>query len=72
MSALTYSLRYEHLDSQKNAITRAKASNPNQTFAASLQNRVQAFGGIERLNWIYGNDIGEVWKDYVENEKAAV
>jgi len=62
--------RYEHLDNQKNAVVQAKAANPNQNFAASLQARVQAFGGVEKLNWIYGNDVSKVWSDYLEKEKT--
>lgn len=54
----------------KNSVAQKKASNPDKSFAASLQGRVAAFGGVERLNWIYGNDIGEVWKAYVEKDKS--
>lgn len=58
--------RYQYLDQQKANIVNGKAANPNQSFEESLKARINAFGGEELLNWIYGNDIEEVWKLFVE------
>jgi hypothetical protein len=37
-----------------------------------LKARINAFGGEEQLNWIYGNDIEEVWREWVEKEKPVL
>jgi salicylate hydroxylase len=47
-----------------------KAANPSQSLHDSLKARVASFGGEGQLSWIYGNDIEEVWKTFLENEKA--
>lgn len=62
--------RYTHLDTQKNKIQDAKKAAPDQSFAASLQERINSFGGEDKLNWIYGNDIEEVWREFVDNQEA--
>lgn len=53
---------YRHLDEMKARGVASKEANPKQTFEESLQTRVGAFGGEERLKWIYGNDIEKVWE----------
>ncbi|KAH7330486.1 salicylate hydroxylase [Rhexocercosporidium sp. MPI-PUGE-AT-0058] len=66
-----YYLRmYEHLDQQKKKIQTLSAANPDQRHNDSLKARVASFGGEGQLSWIYGNDIEEVWKAFVENEKT--
>lgn len=62
--------RYTHLDTQKNKIQEAKKAAPDQSFAASLRERINAFGGEDKLNWIYGNDIGEVWREFAESQEG--
>jgi salicylate hydroxylase len=61
---------YEYLDGQAKSIQDAKAKNPDQTFEEALDARVNGFGGVEKLGWIYQKDIGEVWKEYLESEKS--
>jgi salicylate hydroxylase len=64
-----YYLRmYEHLDQQKRIIQEAKASAANRSFEEVLQARTGAFGS-DKLGWIYGNDIQEVWNEYLKNAK---
>lgn len=46
-----------------------KAANPNAEFEFSLKARLLGGTGEEKLSWIYGNDIEEIWRDFVENEK---
>ena len=53
----------------KAKIQDAKEANPDQSFEESLKARVNAFGGEDQLSWIYGNDIEEVWRKWVEEEK---
>jgi salicylate hydroxylase len=66
-----YYLRmYEHLDQQKINVAQVKIADPSLSFAASLEKRVEAFGGVEKLNWIYGNNIKEVWIKFIEGEGA--
>jgi hypothetical protein len=61
--------RYQHLDQMSSKVQEAKTANPKQSFEESLKARVNAFGGEEQLNWIYGNDIEEVWQEFLEEEK---
>lgn len=49
-------------------IDETKSQNPDQSFEASLKARVNAFGGEDRLSWIYGNDISEVWRRFVKKD----
>jgi salicylate hydroxylase len=58
------------LTSRRPKIQEAKASNPDQTFEASLKARINAFGGEDVLSWIYGNNIEEVWTEFLEREKT--
>jgi len=61
-----YYLRmYQHLDQQKQKILDAKAANPGQNFETSLRARIEAFGGEEKMGWIYQNDIEDVWEKYI-------
>jgi salicylate hydroxylase len=62
--------RYQLLDQQKAKITQAKLANPKQSFEASLQARVGSFGGEDKLSWIYGNDIEEVWRTFLRKENV--
>lgn len=62
--------RYQHLDHQKVKIQESKAANPDRSFESSLKARIGAFGGEDKLSWIYGNNIEEVWKSFVEREKV--
>lgn len=56
----------------KKNVEGGKKANPNQTFEKSLQARIGAFGGEEKLSWIYGNDIEKVWQRYLVDEKTGV
>lgn len=62
--------RYQYLDRQKRDIDAQREENPSQTFQESLEVRIQAFGGEEKWNWIYGNDIEQVWRDFLAEEKG--
>jgi len=62
------SYRYKHLDEQKAKALANREANPSQSFEESLQVRVGAFGGEDKLRWIYGNDIEQVWKEFLEKE----
>ncbi len=62
--------RYQHLDAQKARIAAARAANPNPKFETRLAAKVNAFGGEEKLSWIYGNDIEKVWNDFLAEESA--
>lgn len=64
--------RYQHLDEQKEKIQQVKAANPDQSFESSLKARINAFGGEDQLSWIYGNDIEDVWRRFVEEERVGV
>jgi hypothetical protein len=59
-------IRYNYLDEQKRDIQNSKVGNQNQRFEASLRARISAFGGEENLSWVYGNDIGKVWTDFLQ------
>jgi salicylate hydroxylase len=50
----------------KEKIQQAKAADPDQSFESSLKARVNAFGGEDQLSWIYGNDIEDVWRRFLE------
>jgi salicylate hydroxylase len=54
----------------KAKIQESKAANADQSFESSLKARIGAFGGEDQLSWIYGNNIEEVWKNFVEGEKV--
>ena len=58
------------MDQQKHKIEESKAANPDQSFEASLQARINAFGGEEKLSWIYGNNIEAVWDEFLYDEKV--
>ena len=45
-------------------------ANPDQSFESSLKAGIGAFGGEDQLSWIYGNNIEEVWKRFIEREKV--
>jgi len=66
-----YYKMYQYLDQIKASMQNAKAANPTQSFEESLEARVNAFGGEDRLSWIYGNDIKEVWRKWVDGKIAA-
>ncbi|TVY71450.1 FAD-dependent monooxygenase tropB, partial [Lachnellula suecica] len=66
-----YRRMYEYLDGQAKNVQDAKLKNPNQSFEESLHVKVEAFGGPDRLSWIYQNDIQEVWDEFVSKEKSA-
>lgn len=61
--------RYRHLDEVKNKIQAAKSA-PDQSFEKSLKARVNSFGGEDQLSWIYGNNIEEVWKNFVADQRS--
>ena len=61
-----YHRMYQHLDQQKKAMTEAKASGVDRSFKEVLNDKVGSFGE-EELMWIYGNDIEEVWRDYLKS-----
>lgn len=65
-----YARMYQYLDQQKTKTQTANAANPGQSFESSLRARVNSFGGEEKLEWIYGNDIEGVWKEFLESENA--
>jgi salicylate hydroxylase len=56
----------------KKTVEEGKKANPDQSFENSLRARIAAFGGEEKLNWIYGNDIEEVWKQYLVDETKSL
>lgn len=45
-------------------------ANPDQSFESSLKAGIGAFGGEDQLSWIYGKNIEEVWKRFIEREKV--
>lgn len=45
-----------------------KAQNPNLSFEDTLMARVNALGGSDGMDWIYQNDIKEVWEDFIRSE----
>lgn len=54
----------------KAKVQNGKVANPGQSFAESLQNRIQGFGGEDVLSWIYGNDIEKVWNEFSDAREA--
>lgn len=46
-----------------------KRANPKHNLEEDLKARVDSFGGESGLDWIYRNDIEEVWNTYIVNEK---
>ena len=46
----------------------SKARNPQQSFEEAVQMRVNGFGGVDDLSWIYQNDIKKVWEEFVSVE----
>ncbi|TAQ86511.1 hypothetical protein B7494_g5166 [Chlorociboria aeruginascens] len=65
-----YHRMYKHLDQQAKNFQDAVASSPDQSFASKLNARVKGFGGENKLDWIYQNNIENVWKDFVSAENA--
>lgn len=61
-----YRRMYEHLDQQKKAMVEAKTSSADRSFQEVLNAKVGSFGG-ENLKWVYGNNIEEVWREYLES-----
>ncbi|EPE34775.1 FAD/NAD(P)-binding protein [Glarea lozoyensis ATCC 20868] len=66
-----YARMYTHLDEQKQKVQNSKATNQGQSFELTLRTRIAAFGGEEKLSWIYGNDIGEVWSDFLRTSEKS-
>jgi hypothetical protein len=61
------SCRYDFLDSQKQSAQAAKLANPNpeKQFEAALKLRADGLNMESKLPWIYMNDIGSVWDQYI-------
>ncbi len=45
----------------------AKAANPEQSFEESLEIKIKGSSG-GNLSWIYQNDIGEVWEQFLSKD----
>lgn len=58
--------RYQHLDNMK-----AKFASVANTFEGRLQARIAAFGE-GGLDWIYQNDIEQVWKDWLQQNDNSI
>ncbi|KAJ9271572.1 hypothetical protein DTO212C5_2364 [Paecilomyces variotii] len=64
-----YYLRmYDHLDGQKQKMQDAKAM--SDSFESILQARVESFGAGKEMDWIYGNDIEQVWREWLDNQNS--
>ncbi|BCS18263.1 FAD-dependent oxidoreductase [Aspergillus puulaauensis] len=64
-----YERMYEFLDRKGKEI---QESRKGDDFERIIKVRVQGFGLVSgTLDWIYKNDIEEVWKAYVDGEQAA-
>ncbi|GAD94124.1 monooxygenase, putative [Paecilomyces variotii No. 5] len=62
-----YYLRmYDHLDVQKQKLEKVKTN--SNGFESILQTRVESFGAGKEMDWIYGNDIEQVWSEWLENQ----
>jgi len=63
--------RYDYLDDQRDQLQTTRAETENATFEDILRARLRAFGlaATGNLDWIYKNDIAQVWKDYIEAQK---
>ena len=66
-----YAKMYEHLDDMKKLMEEAKKA-PKASFEDGLRAKVNGFGGEEKLNWIYGNDIEKVWEGYLNERGVTV
>ncbi|KAH8691159.1 putative FAD-binding monooxygenase [Talaromyces proteolyticus] len=70
-----YRRMYEHIDNQKAKTLQARAkaesesSDPTHIFEGALQARLDSFTAVGEMDWIYRNDIGLVWQDYLRREK---
>jgi hypothetical protein len=60
---------YEHLDQVKKRMQGAQVA-AECGFEEVLGARVASFGG-DKLGWIYGSDIEEVWAEYLKTENGA-
>ncbi|KAJ9194491.1 hypothetical protein DTO164E3_4181 [Paecilomyces variotii] len=64
-----YYLRmYDHLDGQKQKVQDAKAK--SDSFEYILQARVESFEAGKEMDWIYGNDIEQVWREWLDNQNS--
>lgn len=63
---LTALSRYDHLDGQKQKMENVKTS--SNSFESILQARVESFGAGKEMDWIYGNDIEQVWTEWLDHQ----
>ncbi|KAJ9312342.1 hypothetical protein DTO271D3_7358 [Paecilomyces variotii] len=64
-----YYLRtYDHLDGQKQKMQDAKTK--SDSFESILQAKVESFEAGKEMDWIYGNDIEQVWREWLENQNS--
>ncbi|KAL2819082.1 hypothetical protein BDW59DRAFT_174954 [Aspergillus cavernicola] len=66
-----YERMYAFLDERGKALQRSREGNAD--FDSIIKARIAGFGILEggALDWIYKNDIKQVWKEYVASEQAA-
>ncbi|KAJ9226734.1 hypothetical protein DTO027B5_1930 [Paecilomyces variotii] len=64
-----YYLRmYDHLDGQKQKMQDAKTK--SDSFESILQAKVESFEAGKEMDWIYGNDIEQVWREWLDNQNS--
>lgn len=63
---MDFVFRYQHLDNMK-----AKFAGVADTFEGRLQARIAAFGE-GGLDWIYQNDIEQVWKEWLQQKDNSI
>ncbi|KAI5867859.1 FAD/NAD(P)-binding domain-containing protein [Durotheca rogersii] len=62
-----YSRMYAHLAAEANKRAAKLKALANPTYDELVRNRIITDGG-EDMSWIYKNDIGAVWKDWVDTQ----